>query len=88
MKILSNKKYNDLKYFENEFRKNQKKFFEVKRAFDNLNDAIILITKQNKELQDKLKIKEIQIRQNASKIGGLTKQLNELRRKNEKNYRK
>lgn len=88
MKILSNKKYNDLKYFENEFRKNQKKFFEVKRAFDNLNDAIILITKQNKELQDKLKIKEIQRRQNASKIGGLTKQLNELRRKNEKNYRK
>lgn len=84
MKILSNKKYNDLKYFENEFRKNQKKFFEVKRAFDNLNDAIILITKQNKELQDKLKIKEIQRRQNASKIGGLTKQLNELRRKNEK----
>ena len=63
MKILSNKKYNDLKYFENEFRKNQKKFFEVKRAFDNLNDAIILITKQNKELQDKLKEIHIKIHQ-------------------------
>ncbi len=88
MKIISNKKYKDLIYFENEFGKIQKKFFEIKKAFDSLNDAIILINKQNKELQYKLKIKEMQRRQNASKIEGLTKQLNDLRRKNEKNYRK
>ena len=87
MKILSNKKYNDLIHYENELKSNFKKLFELEREFENLNNAIIMLAKQNKILQEKIELKEKQRRQNASKIGGLTKQLNELRRKNEKNNR-